>query len=165
MWSCLSFFSVSKEAQLCTVRLTTLPSAHSVHCIKMSINTEAFFLIRCQSYFCALWTLRKRSSTFPRRGSVVAAMSTDQGTLWMFILIYLHWQAWSLQEKGKAWTVSYRLTRIQAIFIHLPKTQIPHSHPSHSYSQFPLCELTQSRMRPRRRVPLVDPPSHRALLS
>ena len=61
----LPVFSVSKEAQLCTVRLTTLPSAHSVHCIKMSINTEAFFLIRCQSYFCALWTLQKEKFYVP----------------------------------------------------------------------------------------------------
>jgi len=61
VWSCLSFFSVSKEAQLYTVRLTTLPSAHSVHCIKMSINTEAFFFDKMSVIFlCTVNTTKEK---------------------------------------------------------------------------------------------------------
>lgn len=55
----LPVFSVSKEAQLCTVRLTTLSSAHSVHCIKMSINTEAFFDKMSVIFLCIVNTTER----------------------------------------------------------------------------------------------------------
>lgn len=143
----LPVFSGVKKHSFCTDRpqhchLLTLYIVCNIY-----INTEA--LIRCQSYFCALWTLQKEKFYVLRRGSVVAAMSTDQGTLWMFIDDLFSTDRSDLHRK-KARHEQYPImfTRIQAIFIHLSKIKISHTHPSLLLQPVSFSELTQSHMRP-----------------
>lgn len=116
--SCLSAFGVSKAAQLHTVRLTTLSSTNSKHCMKMSINTQTY----------ELSVIIPSIVNTTKRGCL---HSPDQNLLLQQCQqikaccrsTYLHWQKQCLQEKGKARAVSYRFSSMQATFIYLSKIE------------------------------------------
>lgn len=159
----LPVFSVSKEAQLCTDRLTTLSSAHSVHCIKMSINTEA--LIRCQSYFCALWTLQKEKFYVPQtRICCCSNVNRSRNIVDVYIDLFTLTGVISTGKRQGMNSILQVHKNTGYIYTFIQNQDLSYSSLS-LLQPVSFSELTQSHMRPWCLVPLVNTPSHRALLS